>query len=169
MNGRRGSDPSIRVPSIRELFDEHTPRLFAFAAMILSDAVLAEDAVQESWMRAVRALESGTEVRDYESWLNRIVRNEALRLRGERGLKPLDPEAAAPEQADHVEADDEKRRVREVVEDLATRDAEIIRLMYLEERPADEVRRILRLKSRSALYKRLEKARERFRRAYRDS
>ena len=86
-----------------------------------------------------------------------------------RGTGPLETEPPESDELDPVDADDEKKRVRSVVADLASRDAEIIRLIYLEERPADEVRRILRLKSRSALYKRLEKARELFRRAYRDS
>jgi RNA polymerase sigma-70 factor (ECF subfamily) len=161
--------PQGQVPSIRRLFDEHAARLFAFAALILGDRSLAEDALQESWMRVVKALDSGTKVRDYESWLNRIVRNEALRLRSERTMSPLETEPPEKPPEDPVEADDERAHVRTVVEELAAHDAEIIRLMYLEERPADEVKQILRLKSRSALYKRLERARERFRRAYRDS
>lgn len=62
----------------------------------------AEDAVQQSFLKAWTGIQAGGEVRDFRAWLYRIARNSALDLARERNetFEELDEELRAPP---HVE------------------------------------------------------------------
>jgi len=71
--------------AFRELYRRHTPRLYRLALRLLGgDAHAAEDAVQETWMRAVRGLDRFRGEAALSTWLHSIgihVAQDALRRR----------------------------------------------------------------------------------------
>jgi RNA polymerase sigma-70 factor (ECF subfamily) len=71
--------------AMRELLRRHNQRLFRTARAILRDDAEAEDAVQEAYLKAIRAIDSFRGEAKLSTWLTRIVANEALaRLRKRR-------------------------------------------------------------------------------------
>jgi RNA polymerase sigma-70 factor, ECF subfamily len=65
--------------AFRQLYDGSSPRLFAAAKRILGDGALAEDAVQEAYVRIWRNAARFDPARGVAmAWMGRIVRNAAL-------------------------------------------------------------------------------------------
>jgi RNA polymerase sigma-70 factor (ECF subfamily) len=57
------------------LFERYGPRLFAFLARRCGDATTAEDLLQETWLRVVRARERFDPRRRFSTWLFQIANN----------------------------------------------------------------------------------------------
>jgi RNA polymerase sigma factor (sigma-70 family) len=70
---------------IAALFEEHGRMVYGVCRLILSDPVEAEDAAQQTFLSAYRALLAGQQPRDASAWLGTIARNECRgRLRARR-------------------------------------------------------------------------------------
>jgi RNA polymerase sigma factor (sigma-70 family) len=83
------------------LFRSHLPMAIRTAYLITRDWATAEDAAQEGFIRAYRALGAFRPGSPFAPWLYRIVVNEARRAAARAGripTEPLDPErlGAAP-------------------------------------------------------------------------
>jgi RNA polymerase sigma factor (sigma-70 family) len=64
-------------------FDRHGRMVYGLCTVLLRDPLEAEDAAQQSFLSAYRAMLSGVEPRDPAAWLAAIARNECrLRIRG---------------------------------------------------------------------------------------
>jgi RNA polymerase sigma factor (sigma-70 family) len=63
-------------------FEEHRPHLRAVAYRMLGSLTEADDAVQEAWLRASRADQSGIE--DLRGWLTTIVARISLNMLRQR-------------------------------------------------------------------------------------
>lgn len=95
--------------ALRSAYDAHGPELHRFASRALGDAALAEDAVQEAFVRAWRASATYDPARSSQrTWLFAILRNVVIDLaRARRSRPPLagaddgDP-AAVTDEIDHV-------------------------------------------------------------------
>lgn len=91
------------VSDIEALFGTHWPRAYRAAYLVTYDASAAEDIAQESFLAALRALDSFDRRRPFGPWLHRIVVNRAIdwararRLRSEVGLSETIPAANAVE------------------------------------------------------------------------
>lgn len=71
------------------LFEEHGRLVYGVCRLLLRDAVEAEDAAQQTFLSAYRALLGGQEPREPSAWLGTIARNECrTRLRARR-TEPL--------------------------------------------------------------------------------
>jgi RNA polymerase sigma-70 factor, ECF subfamily len=85
--------------AFRELYRRNTPRLYQLLLRLLGDDVRdAEDAVQETWIRAVEALERFRWESAFSTWLTGIaihVARDALRRRS-RGREDLWDETFDP-------------------------------------------------------------------------
>ena len=107
----RGGD----LGALEALMRRHNRLLYRTARAILRDDAEAEDAVQEAWLRAYRALETFRGESRFSTWLVRIAANEALMRRRARprtaDVVPL--EAAADLQAREERGDDMLRRLLE--------------------------------------------------------
>jgi RNA polymerase sigma-70 factor, ECF subfamily len=68
---RRSGDGKV----FEELVSRHTGRALSVARAMLSDAAAAEDAVQESFLRLIRARRSYEPGRPFSLWFNTILRN----------------------------------------------------------------------------------------------
>jgi RNA polymerase sigma-70 factor, ECF subfamily len=72
----RSGDPE----AFRELVESYSPRLFRLAYRITGDEQSAEDAVQETFLKAYRALGRFDARAQFGTWLHRIAVNSALEL-----------------------------------------------------------------------------------------
>jgi RNA polymerase sigma-70 factor (ECF subfamily) len=97
--------------AFRELYRRHTPRLCRLALRLLGgDAHAAEDAVQETWVRAVRGLSHFRGDAALSTWLHSIglhVTQDALRRR-RRGREDawddsFDPPVAPPPVGERID------------------------------------------------------------------
>lgn len=95
-----GRDPAIAA-RVEYLYESHGALVRSVCRSLLRDRVEAEDAVQQTFLSAQRALLNGSEPRDAGAWLATIARHESLaRVRG-RMREPLPMEVeehqAAPD------------------------------------------------------------------------
>ncbi len=80
------------------LIRRHDKNLYRIARSVLSDDQEAEDAVQETYVRAFAGLRDFRAAASLRAWLTRIVLNEAIRLRRRRrSMLDLDVLHAAQE------------------------------------------------------------------------
>lgn len=89
-----GGDPWAQ----REIVEAHDARLRRMCRSILRNDHDADDAVQEAWTRAMRAL-ARFNGDDLGAWLSAIARNEAYRVARRRSLRPV-PVEDLPQIAD---------------------------------------------------------------------
>jgi RNA polymerase sigma-70 factor (ECF subfamily) len=74
---------------VREAYSAHAAELFGFALRSLGDAGLAEEAVQETFLRAWRAGERfDPEIGSLRTWLFAILRNVVIDLGRARAMRP---------------------------------------------------------------------------------
>jgi RNA polymerase sigma-70 factor (ECF subfamily) len=106
------------LTAFEALMRRHNRRLFRVARGILRDPSAAEDAVQETYLRAFTKLASYRPTGRFSSWLTRVALNEALMMRrrdkgdtvsldeiGDDVVMPVDSSNAEPPTADQfVEA-----------------------------------------------------------------
>ena len=100
------------VSDLEALFRTHWPRAYRAAYLVTHDAAAAEDIAQESFLAAIRALDSFDRRRPFGPWLHRIVVNRAIdwsrarRLRSEVELVDSipAPNPAAPTGGDTLAA-----------------------------------------------------------------
>jgi RNA polymerase sigma-70 factor, ECF subfamily len=93
---------SGETEAFRTLVERHSPKLFRLAYRIVGDEPNAEDAVQETLLRAYRALARFDARSQFGTWLHRIAVNTCLEiLRKRERLQPREEwndaeEAAGP-------------------------------------------------------------------------
>ena len=86
--------------AVRSAYDAHGAELFRFARRALGDAGLAEDAVQEAFVRAWRASGSYDPARSSQrTWLFAILRNVVIDMARARRSRPALAGAADGERA----------------------------------------------------------------------
>jgi RNA polymerase sigma-70 factor (ECF subfamily) len=96
-----GDRDSTIAAHVEQLYESHAGLVRSVCRSLLRDRVEAEDAVQQTFLSAQRALLNGSEPRDAGAWLATIARHESLaRVRG-RMREPLPMEVeehqAAPD------------------------------------------------------------------------
>lgn len=119
---------------IATLFEEHGRLVYGVCRLMLRDPVEAEDAAQQTFLSAYRALLAGQEPREPSAWLGTIARNESrTRLRGRR-TEPLTlvREPIGEELQREVDRRDEIHALCSALADLPPqqRDAIVLREFY---------------------------------------
>src|SRR4249920_3552355 len=89
---------------IAELFEERGRMVYGVCRLILRDPTDAEDAAQQTFLSAYRALLNGQEPRDPSAWLGTIARNECRGRLRSRKTEPLTLVTAATADETHREA-----------------------------------------------------------------
>jgi RNA polymerase sigma factor (sigma-70 family) len=131
---------------VGELFDEHGPSILGLCRLILRNPVEAEDAAQQAFLSAHRALLHGTEPREPAAWLAAIARNEcrARLRRRELAVLPLDTDAVDHRDASEVASDREQlRAVADAIGELPERQRRAVVLRDLRGLSNTEVARAL--------------------------
>ena len=126
---QKGSDSAFAA-----LVRMHQRRAYAVARAIVLSHEDAEDAVQDGFLHAYRALDRFRSDQPFGAWLNRIVANAALDLVRRRKVRDADelPETVAMPFRDPGEADELRRRLQEALTHLSDRQRSVIVLHDVE-------------------------------------
>jgi RNA polymerase sigma-70 factor (ECF subfamily) len=130
--------------AFRELVESYSPKLFRLAYRITGDEATAEDAVQEAFLRAYRALGRFDERARFGTWLHRIAVNAAQELLRKQqrhhphaGEEPRpSPEPGPDRIALGLEVE---RAVRSALVDLSPMERTAFVLRHFEERSIAEI------------------------------
>jgi RNA polymerase sigma-70 factor (ECF subfamily) len=103
-----GSRPVLATDDgVRAVYAAHGPELYRFAMRSLGDRGLAEEAVQETFVRAWRAADRfDEELGSLRTWLFAIVRNVVIDLSRARSVRPRLPLNGAPPDDDGLVTDE---------------------------------------------------------------
>jgi len=78
--------------AFEELFHLYRDDVFRFSYLVVRDAILAQDVVQEAFLKVFRSIDKFQFRCSFKSWLYRVVVNEAITILRRRKLKEdLDP------------------------------------------------------------------------------
>ena len=123
----------------------HQRRAYAVARAIVTSHEDAEDAVQEAFLHAYRALDRFRPDQPFGAWLHRIVANAALDLTRRRKVREADelPETVASPFRDPAEAGDLRTRLRRALARLGDRQRAVIVLHDVEGFKHSEIGRML--------------------------
>jgi len=130
-----GRDPSVAA-RVEQLYERHAALVRSVCSGLLRDRVEAEDAMQQTFLSAQRALLNGSSPRDEGAWLATIARHESLaRVRG-RMREPLpvdiaEHEAAAPDAYAIAVRRHEAGELRDALAELSPQQREAILLREL--------------------------------------
>lgn len=114
-----------------DLYQQNAPGLFRFAEAFVRDREMAQDALQEAFLRYFVARSSGQEIQNGKSWLYRVLRNYLLdrvkeaAFKNKASLEEAEtiPDISDPEQ-DYLRAFTRKQ----ILEVLAPRELECLQL-----------------------------------------
>jgi len=154
MEGRPAEDSVLIARAVRgdsaayeEIVKRYQQVAFRTAYVVTGSAADAEDAAQEAFVKAYRALDRFRPDAPFRPWLLRIVANEArnrvrssgrrqhLDLRLAEGFRPGD---AAPSPEAVAVAADERRRLLALVNALSDEDRRVIACRYFLELSSEE-------------------------------
>jgi RNA polymerase sigma-70 factor, ECF subfamily len=126
---QKGSDAAFAA-----LVRLHQRRAYAVARAIVLSHEDAEDAVQDGFLHAYRALERFRSDQPFGAWLNRIVANAALDLVRRRKVRDADelPDTVALPFRDPGESDELRRRLADALTRLTDRQRAVIVLHDVE-------------------------------------
>jgi RNA polymerase sigma-70 factor, ECF subfamily len=82
-------DTEVARARVEELFSAHRLKVQRICGALLRDRHESEDAAQQTFLSAFRALRNGAEPREAEAWLGSIARNECLGRIRDRMREPL--------------------------------------------------------------------------------
>ncbi len=117
-----------------QLVSRHQRRAYAVARAIVLNHEDAEDAVQEAFLHAYRALDRFRPDQAFGAWLHRIVANAALDLTRRRKVREAEelPETVASPFRDPAEAGNLRQRLRDALAALPPRQRAVIVLHDIE-------------------------------------
>jgi RNA polymerase sigma factor (sigma-70 family) len=131
----RQGDPD----AVRSVYRSHGRLVYAVAYKILGNRGLAEEATQQTFVKAWRAAQSFDERRELGPWLAAIARRVAIDLYRREALRAADPleSAAADEPAlvsapASAEAIYDVWEVRQAIAQLPPDEEEVVRLQHLD-------------------------------------
>ena len=137
---REGDAEAFRV-----LVERHSPRLFRLAWRIVGDEASAEDAVQETFLRAYRALPRYDSRSRFGTWLHRIASNTAIEILRKRqrqrqeGQEEADSPSGEPGPDRRALSQEVDQAVREALSGLSPLERAAFVLRHYEERSIAEV------------------------------
>lgn len=116
------------------LVQNHQRRAYAVARAIVVNHEDAEDAVQDAFLHAYRALDRFLPDQAFGAWLHRIVANAALDITRRRKVRDADElsESVASPFRDPAEVGEVRQRLREALDTLPARQRSVIVLHDVE-------------------------------------
>jgi RNA polymerase sigma-70 factor, ECF subfamily len=130
--------------ALDELVRRHAGRAFVVAYRLLGHREDAEDLVQDSFVAALRALDTFEDGRPFEPWLLRIVANRGTNARRARALRsvapiPADTAARGTSPLDAAERSELRDWLRRALDTLPERRRQIMELFELDGFSAAEI------------------------------
>lgn len=139
--------------ALSALWDAITPKLYGYVMNVTRDAMVADDTLQETWLKAIANLPQWKSrgIR-FDAWLFAIAKNE-LRQRwraNERHRTTPIAEGMPHEPVAPDAAMEEKLLVETAFGALSEDDREILRLRYIADLETKEIARVLRISAVAA-------------------
>lgn len=158
------------IASLGKLFEYHKALVYRTSLAIARDERIAEDVLQECFVRLHRYADSVDPDRPLRPWLYRVTVNLSYDMLTARSGRPLEDvsgwlseiASALPTPDRRVEEKETTRMVREVVAELPPLHRAVIVLYYMENLTVEEIAQVLELPS-GTVKSRLYYARERLR------
>jgi RNA polymerase sigma factor (sigma-70 family) len=126
LSGAPSSAPSARHAELLALAEKLRPELHRYCARLMGSVIDGEDVVQDTFARALVALDELEEATPLRAWLFRIAHNRALDLLRSRSIRAAEPIEAADAVADPESPDPvEVMMQREAVETAVSRFVEL--------------------------------------------
>lgn len=132
--------------AVRAMYREYGNLVYAVAHRVLRQNELAEEAAQQTFVRAWQAAERIDVDRDPASWLATIAKRAAIDIYRREARRPADPLADVAEHDRAVvtlppELDtlDAVWRVRQAIDELPTEEASVVRLQHLDGMTHNEI------------------------------
>jgi RNA polymerase sigma factor (sigma-70 family) len=120
------SPPTARQAQFLALAGELRPELHRYCARLMGSVIEGEDVVQDTFARALVALDELQETTPLRAWLFKIAHNRAIDLLRSRAIRATEPIEAARDVVDAESPDPEEILMRrEVVETAVSRFVEL--------------------------------------------
>ncbi|HOX08622.1 MAG TPA: RNA polymerase sigma factor [Planctomycetota bacterium] len=134
--------------AMRELYERHSRRVFAFARSMTGSEDAAAEVLQETFLRAARGMSRFKGESEFSTWLLAVAKSAAGDLgrraqRRERDQKMDPPERVNPEPADHLGSRELTEAVRQAVLRLPEAERLAVTLCELQELPLQEAGAVL--------------------------
>ena len=155
------STEDVRLAKFNTLAREYGADLFRYAMWICGNEALAKDLVQETYLRAWKALDKLKDIKAAKSWLITILRREYARTFERKVPKFTDVETVVVPEDSELEPEDrtELRLLRQGILQLAPKYREPLLLQVVMGYSCDEIAKELSV-SKSAVMTQLFRARE---------
>ena len=133
------------LEAFSELVRRHQRRAYAVARAIVTTHEDAEDAVQDAFLHAYRALHRFLPDQAFGAWLHRIVANASLDITRRRKVRDADdlPETIASPFRDPAESDELRMRLNDALSRLPERQRAVIVLHDVEGFKHSEIGKLL--------------------------
>jgi RNA polymerase sigma-70 factor (ECF subfamily) len=136
-----------------EVVKRYQMKLLRYAESLVGDGQMAEDVVQEAFIKVYKNLRGFNVKKKFSSWIYRIVHNEAINeLKREKRFVSLEANRWVDEKYDNgenVEGEFSKGEIKKMVggclKKLPIKYREPVVLFYLEEKSYEEIGDILRM------------------------
>lgn len=131
--------------AFKGLIDRHKDDAFSLACSVVKDRALAEDILQEVFIKVFDKLSSFKNQSSFSTWLYRIVVNKCYNeLRRVKKLRREEVEISSDREnaAELVNQNDLKAVINYALDQMKPDEALILRLFYLSELKIDEVEEI---------------------------
>jgi RNA polymerase sigma-70 factor, ECF subfamily len=129
-----------RERDVREAYAAHSGELYGFAMRSLGDAGLAEEAVQETFVRAWRAGERfDPDIGSLRTWLFAILRNVVIDLSRARAVRPGVAESGIEQSVEPFEEALSAWQIEEALRRIGDDHRRVIFETYYRGRPYAEV------------------------------
>ena len=138
--------------AFRLLVEKHKDVSLSLAYSILKNKALAEDVLQDVFIKIYEKLNTFKFKSAFSTWLYRIVINTSYNeLRKRKSTSPLQNETEdflfiPAEDKDHLKEEDQKRYINLALKHLKTDEALVLRLFYLCELSIREIQTITKFK-----------------------
>jgi len=129
-----------RERDVREAHSAHAGELYGFAMRSLADSGLAEEAVQETFLRAWRAGQRfDPKIASLRTWLFAILRNVVIDLGRSRAIRPGLAEDGIEESAEPLDNAFLAWQVEEAMRRIGDSHRQVLVETYYRDRPYSEV------------------------------
>ena len=158
----KGPD-SEREESIRQMIDENQTALLRMCYLYLHDVQLAEDAVQETFIKAIRAWDSFRGEASARTWLTRIAMRTCMDMRRGFWFRRVERRVTPDMLPDRAqEADAEDSALTLAVMNLPKKERKVILLHYYQDMKVNDIADTLGVTQPTVSY-RLRRAKEKLR------
>ena len=152
-----------REAVIRRMIGEHQTALLRLCYLYLHDVQLAEDAVQETFIKAYRTLDTFRSASSEKTWLTRIAMRTCCDMRRSFWFRRMDRRITPDMLPDRAsEAEEDETALTLAVMNLPRREREVILLYYYQDMNMTDIASALGLTQPTVSY-RLRRAREKLR------